>query len=235
MHALKLMAAFTFLTSSSCLFSQPIVQEHLHNVSQLSASGWVEVQQDVLTISMTTSRDGVDAALIQRQLQQALDEALTQTKTFAMPGQMDVRTGDFSLYPRYGKDGKSNGWQGSAELVIEGRDFTRSTRAASKIQSLNLGHISFSLSRERRVNVESEAQTLAIERFKGKAQEISQGFGFKSYSLREISVNSNDQNESPRPRNMAMQAKSNMSDASVPAQAGKTAVLITVSGSIQMK
>ena len=207
--------------------------ETLKNVAQLSASGSVEVQQDLLSISLTTSRDGPDAAAVQTQLRQALEAALTQARQAASPGQMDVRTGNFSLYPRYGNNGKINGWQGSTELVLEGRDFPRITSTAGKIQSLTLGNVSFELSREQRARVESEARSLAIERFKAKAGEIARSFGFEGYTLREVSVNANDQAYMPRPRVMTM-AKSDMAEAAIPVEAGKSTVQVNVSGSVQM-
>lgn len=184
---------------------------------------------------MNTTRDGADATVVQTQLKQALDTALAQAKQAAVPGQMDVRTGNFSLYPRYGKDGKINGWQGSAELVLDGKDFTRITSTAGKIQSLTMGNVSFSLSREQRAKVEGEAQSLAIAQFKQKASEIAKNFGFSSYSLREVSVTANDQGYSPRPRMMAMAAKAESSDSSIPVEAGKSVVQVNVSGSVQMK
>jgi predicted secreted protein len=168
-------------------------------VAQLSASGSVEVQQDLLSISMSTTRDGTDAGVVQTQLKQALDTALAQAKQAAAPGQMDVRTGNFSLYPRYGKDGKINGWQGSTELVLEGKDFPRITGTAGKIQTLTMSNVSFALSREQRARVEGEAQAQAIERFKAKAGEVARNFGFSSYTLREVSINANDQGSPPRP------------------------------------
>ncbi len=207
----------------------------LQNVAQISASGSVDVQQDLLSIALNTTASGADANGVQAQLKQALDTALAQAKQAALPGQMDVRTGNFSLYPRYGKDSKINGWQGSAELVLEGRDFARITTTAGKIQTLTLGNVSFSLSREQRAKVEGDAQTLAIERFKAKAGEVAKGFGFTGYTLREVSVNANDQGYVPRPRVMAMQAKSDMAESSVPVEAGKSTVQVTVSGSVQMK
>jgi predicted secreted protein len=148
---------------------------------------------------------------------------------------MEVRTGNFSLYPRYNKDGKINGWQGSTELVLEGKDFPRITSTAGKIQSLSMANVGFALSREQRVKVEGEAQTLAIERFKAKAGEVAKSFGFGGYSLREVSINANDQSYSSRPRVMAMSAKSEMADAPIPVEAGKSTVLVSVSGSVQMK
>ncbi|SDO02397.1 SIMPL domain-containing protein [Polaromonas sp. JS666] len=228
-------ALFAGAALASSAMAQTPQHETLQNVAQLSASGSVEVQQDLLSISLSTTRDGSDAGVVQAQLKQALDSALTQAKQAAAPGQMDVRTGNFSLYPRYGKDGKINGWQGSTELVLEGKDFPRITGTAGKIQTLTMSNVSFALSREQRAKVEGEAQAQAIERFKAKAGEIARGFGFSSYSLREVSINANDQGSPPRPRMMAMSAKAEMADAGVPVEAGKSTVLVNVSGSVQMK
>ena len=148
---------------------------------------------------------------------------------------MEVRKGNFSLYPRDGKDGKVNGWQGATELVLEGRDFARITAAAGKIQSLTMGNVSFALSREERAKVEAEAQTLAIERFKLKAGEVAKSFGFTAYSLREVTINANDQSYAPRPRMLAMSAKSEASDSPIPVEAGKSTVMVNVTGSVLMK
>lgn len=228
-------AMLAWAGSSLAQITLPNDSMPLQNVAQLSASGTVEVQQDLLSISMNTTVSGADANAVQTQLKQALDTALTQAKQSALPGQMDVRTGNFSLYPRYAKEGKINGWQGTAELVLEGRDFPRITGAAGKIQTLTMGNVSFALSREQRARVEAEAQSLAIAQFKAKASEVAKNFGFSSYTLREVSVNANDQGYTPRPRVMAMQAKSDMAEAAIPVEAGKSAVVVTVSGSVQMK
>jgi predicted secreted protein len=234
--ATKIIAACAIITCSGATFAQQIGHDTLQNLAQLSAVGSVEVQQDLLSISMNTTRDGADASAVQTQLKQALDTALAQARQAAAPGQMEVRTGNFSLNPRYGKDGKLSGWQGTTELVLEGRDFTRITTTAGKIQTLTLANVSFALSRDQRAKVEGEAQTLAIERFKAKAGEIAKGFGFSGYSLREVAVNGNDQGPSPRPYVMSMQAKSSIaSDSAVAVEAGKTTVTVNVSGSVQMK
>lgn len=235
MRTKKMIAACALAALAGGAFAQNNGPEAPHNVAQLSASGAVDVQQDLLSISMSTTRDGADAGTVQTQLKQALDTALTQARQTAQPGLMNVRTGNFSLYPRYGKDGKINGWQGSTELVLEGKDFPRITTAAGKIQSLSMNQVGFSLSREARAKVEGEAQTLAIESFKARAGEIAKSFGFATYSLREVAVNSNDQGSGPRPRMMAMAAKGEMADSAIPVEAGKTTVMVNVSGSVQMK
>src|SRR5512140_2151659 len=205
------------------------------NVLQLSASGSVEVQQDLLTLSLNTTREGPEPQAVQGQLKVALDAALAEARKTALPGQMDARTGTFGLYPRYTRDGKISGWNGTAELVLEGRDFARITQKAARIQTLTVGAVSFGLSREQRAKVESEAQTAAIERFKAKAAELAKGFGFSGYSLREVAVNSNDQVFGPRPRMMAMEAKAGPAEMPVPVEAGKSTVTVTISGSVQLR
>ena len=237
MFAIKSIAACALITWGTSLLAQPSVpREVLQNIAQLGSSASVEVQQDLLTIFMNTSISGSDANSVQAQLKQALDGALAVAKPAVLPGQLDVRTGNFSLYPRYDKTSKINGWQGTTELVLEGRDFARITSTAGKIQSMTLGNVSFALSREQRSKVEAEAQATAIERFKAKSLEISKGFGFTSYSLREVSINANDQGFQPRGSpQMAMARSSDAESAAIPVEAGKSVVQVNVNGSIQMK
>lgn len=227
--------------SLACLLAsaQPMQMPHPpvpQNVVQLTASATIDVLQDLLTMTLSTTREGADANAVQTQLRQALDAALVEAKKSAQPGQMDVRTGNFSLFPRYGRDGKFVSWQGSAELVLEGRDFGRISSTAGRIQTLTMGGVVFGLSREQRGKVEGEAQAQAIDQFKAKAADIAKGFGFSSYSLREVSVNANDQGFVPRPRMMAMDAKvASAPESAVPVEAGKSSVVVTVSGSVQLK
>lgn len=205
------------------------------NVVQLSASGFKEVQQDWLSMTLNTSREGPDAVTVQNQLKVALDAALAVAKAAVQPQQLDVRTGQFSLYPRYSSNGKINGWQGRTELILEGRDFARISATAGKIQTLTLGNVGFSLSRQAQQALESDVQAMAMERFKQRATEIAKGFGFGAYSLREIAVSSADQGSGyVRPRVMAMEAKAAMSDAPIAVEAGKSMVNVTISGTIQL-
>ena len=205
------------------------------NVLQLQATGTVEVQQDLLMMTLTTSRDGLDPAAIQAQLKTALDAALAEAKRNAQPGQLDVRTGNFALYPRHTRDGRIGGWTGSAELVLEGRDFSRISQTAGRINTMTLGGVSFGLSREQRTRVEGEAQAQAIDRFKAKATELARGFGFSGYTLREVAVNANEPGFMPRMRMAAPEAKLAASDASVPVEPGRSAVTVMVSGSVQLR
>lgn len=233
-----LAAACAIAAVSGTAFAQNAATPAPQNVLQLAASGSVDVQQDLLVLTLAATREGADASTVQTQLRQALDAGLAEAKRAAQPEQMEVRTGQFGLYPRYGKDGKITAWQGRAELVLQGRDFSRITTTAGRIQSMPISQIAFDLSKEARARVQAEAQTRAIEEFKNRAGELAKGFGFSGYSLREVSVNSDEMSPGPRaPRMVAMQAKSSMmsADESVPVEAGKTQVVVHVSGSVQLR
>ena len=232
---MKLIVACTALTGAAAAFGQNAGWAPPHNVLQLSASATVEVQQDLLSVTLTTTKDAADAAAVQAQLKAAVDAALAEGRKNAQAGQLDVRTGNFSLTPRYTRDGKINGWQGSAEVVFEGRDFPRITQTAGRVGTLSVGSVGFGLSREQRARVEVEAQSAAIENFKQKAGQLAKNFGFAGYTLREVSVNASQQGGPIRPRMMAAEAKSFASDAPLPVEAGKTAVVVNVSGSVQLK
>lgn len=207
------------------------------NVVQLSAQGTVEVRQDWMTATLSATKDGRDAATVQSQLQKVVEAAMSTLRADAKNGEMELNTGNFSISPRYGSSGKVEGWQGQAEIVLQGRDFVRITQAAAKVQDMTLANMGFGLSREAREKVEGEAQSKAIENFRQRATAISKSFGFAGYSLREVSVNGSGGTvrPMPRPRMMGM-AKASMSDAGpVAVEADRAEVTVSVGGSIQMQ
>ena len=235
-NTIKLIASSAILAGATVTFAQNTPTVAPHNVVQLSAAGSVEVQQDLLVLTLSTARDGKDAAVVQSQLRQALDAAVLEARRNAEPGQMEVRTGNFSLFPRYSQNSQISGWQGNTELVLEGRDFARITQTAARITSMTIAQVAFSLSPQQRSKVERDAQTLAIENFKTQAADLTHAFGFADYALREVAVNSNSYAPGPRPRMMAMEAKSDMvGSAPIAVEAGKSTVTVNVSGSVQMR
>jgi predicted secreted protein len=215
--------------------AQPVYAAELRNVVQLSASGSVEAAQDWLTVTLSTTREGTDPSAIQNWLRQTLDGALAELKKAAQGGAMEVRSGGFNLQPRYSNDGKINGWVGSAELALEGSDFARIGTAATRSQPMTISNLRFSLSRQARSQLETQAQALAIASFKSKAVDIARGFGFADYGLREVNVGVADQAVAPMPRMLAMSSKAMLADASLPLESGKSLVVVTVSGAVQLK
>lgn len=207
----------------------------LQNTVQLSASASAELPNDWMSLTLSTVREGPEAQAVQTQLKAALEAALHEARRSAQPEAMQVRSGQFSLTPRYGREGRISAWQGTAELLLEGRDFARISSTAGRIQGLTVARVAFSLSKAQKEQAESQVQAQAIERFKIRAAEIAKAFGFSAYGLHNLSVQTGEQIPPPRPYMLAMEARGATVDAALPTEAGTGTLRVTVSGSIQLK
>lgn len=202
------------------------------NVVSFQATATQEVTQDLLSVTLQANREGTQAAEVQSALKQALEAALTEAKRVATPTGMEVRTGYFSVNPRYGNNGRVNGWQGTAQLVLEGTDTTRISQTAGKLNQLNVVNVSYGLSRALREQYESALTADAITRFRNRASELAKNFGFTAYSLGEVNVQTGEPGFQGRPMMMAMRAKSAEADVALPVEPGKGVLTVTVSGQV---
>lgn len=201
----------------------------------LSASASAEVSRDVLGVSFATTREGPDAAAVQTALKQALDAALTEARKAAKPGQVDVQTGSFSLYPRNDpRTGKLNGWQGTAELIVEGRDAAAIAQLTGRISTLAIARVGYSLSREAREKAEADITAQAISRYRAKAADYARQFGYSGYVVGDVSISS-DEAGPQRPLLMkAVRMATTGADEALPTEAGKSTVTVNVSGAVQL-
>lgn len=201
-------------------------------VLNLAASAQAEVTRDLLAVTFTTSHEGADAGTVQAALKQALDAALAEAKKAAKPGAVDVRTGNFSVHPRYAPKGQAMGWQGTAELVVEGRDLAAIGQLAGRITTLTVARVSQGLSREAREQVEGEVAAQAIRAFRAKAAAYAQQFGYAGFTVRDVHVA-----DGGGVQPVLMRAGAAMSEAAaapLPVEAGKAVVAVSVNGSVQM-
>jgi predicted secreted protein len=202
-------------------------------VVNLTASAFVEVQKDMMSVALAATREGTDPNVIQQGLKQALDAALTEAKKVSKPGQLDVQTGNFSLYPRYNNKGLISGWQGTAELIVEGRDMTAIGQLVGRISSMTVARVSYSLSRELREKSEGDVSAQAIARYRARAADYAKQFGYAGYTIREVTVMANEPPGGPIPM-MRMQAMAAKEDSGLPTEAGKAQVVVNVNGTVQM-
>jgi predicted secreted protein len=205
------------------------------NVVSLSATATVELTMDWLGVTFSTTREGPDPAALQSQLRQALDAALAEARRVARPGEVLVRTGGFTLSPRYGSAGTIAAWQGAAELIVEGRDTVTIAQTMGRIRTLTVGRVAWSLSREAREKVEGEVTAQAITRFRARAEEITRHFGMAGYGVREVAVSGGEPEGGQPVVMMRARASAAVADESLPVEAGKARVSVTVSGTVQMR
>ena len=237
-HALRALIFASGAAASALAWAQagPLMAPPPQNVVSLSATASTEVNKDWLSIAFSTTREGIDAAVVQSQLRQALDAALAEARKLAKPGQVEVQTGGFSLYPRYApKGGGISGWQGSTELIVQGRDTQAISQLTGRVQTLSIARVAFSLSREAREKVEGDVAAEAIARFRSRADTVSKQFGFAGYTVREVSVSSDAGQMVPQPMMRAQAVRVGGAEEGLPVEAGKALVTATVSGSVQMK
>lgn len=232
--ALTLPTAFAQSMSPSSPPTAPTVLSAPHQVLHLSASAQTEVAQDWLVMTLSVQKEGLQAPAVQKQLNAVLTAALAVATPLAKPGALEVSTGEMNVSPRQGRDGKVNGWVGSAQLVLQGRDAVQITTLAQRLQDLTVAHIDWQLSPEQKTAAEARIQAQAVSRFQSKAQELTQQFGFASYTLREVRINAQEGGEVVVMARMAM-APMDAAAAPVPSVAGKSRVVVSISGSITLR
>lgn len=203
------------------------------NLVNLSSSATLEVPRDQMTVVLSVTREGAEAAAVQAALKQVLDQALAEARRQAAPGALEVQTGNFSMGPRYNRDGRINGWQGSAELVLEGTDTARVAQLAGRLSQMNVSSVGYGLSRSLREKHEADVTRDAIQRFRARAGDIAKAFGFSGYTLGEVSVRSGEAGPVPMPRMaMTMAKAADAESAPLPVEAGKGSITVTVSGNV---
>ena len=203
-------------------------------VVSLNASASIEVTKDLLTVALSVAREGPDAAGVQSQLKQALDAALAEAKKAVRPGQLEVQTGNFSLYPKYTNKGVLSGWQGSTELVVEGRDMQAIGQLTGRITTMTIARVSQNLSRDLREKSEGEVSARAIASYRAKAADYAKQFGYAGYAIREVNVSGGEPPGYPQPQMMRAKA-AGAADEALVVEPGKAVVTVQVNGTVQLK
>jgi hypothetical protein len=108
MTALALPAASVLAQSAAS--SPHAAHAPLNQVLHLSASAQTEVPQDWLVITLSVQKEGLQAPAVQKQLNAIVTAALAVATPMIKPGALEVKTGEMNVSPRYGRDGKMNGW-----------------------------------------------------------------------------------------------------------------------------
>jgi predicted secreted protein len=129
-----------------------------------------------------------------------------------------------------------NGWQGQAELLIEGRDMSAIAALAGRISTMTVARVGHQLSRELREKTEADLTAQAITRYRAKAADVAKQFGYSSYVIREVNVNTGESSPENMQPMMMMRAKAaDAASEPLPVAPGKGVVQVSVNGSVQLK
>ena len=202
----------------------------------LSASAQTEVRQDWLVVTLHARHQAADAAVVQQRLQVLQDRALAAIRTEVNAEQFQLQTGSFRIYPRYGRDGKIQHWEGVSELIVQGRDVPRITRIAANTRDWTVANMYFELSRSAREQAEQALMQEAITQFNAKAQALANGFGFKTFDLHEVHLNAESQ--SPMHASIRMSAdvlQAGQAQPPLSAEPGQSPVNVNLSGAVRLR
>jgi len=201
----------------------------------LSARAQQRVPHDWLSVTVAARQQGSDAAAVQAQLARALDNAMAQLRPQLRPGQLEATSVGVQVQPRYGREGQIVGWQGSAELLLQGRDVGQVASIASQLPGLVITGLQLSLSRDAIVRTEAALREQAIAAFRRQALEVARAFGYAGYALGEIHVSAATPDGGPPRPLLRAQAMSAAEAAPVlTVEPGQTTLEVTVSGSIRL-
>ena len=150
-------------------------------IASLQASVSKEVLQDVVRIIFAHQAKGSTAAEVNRSLAETIDQARASIKD---KSGFTLSSGSFRTSPSYDKNGKTDGWQGRAELVLTASDFAAAETAAGILGSqLAISNIQFSLSEAKRRQEEQSLLNEVAKAFRDRAQAAAKAFGFERYRI----------------------------------------------------
>lgn len=228
---LRLVAAVVFVSASSAIAQ---VSLEPANLVRLDAVVSTPITPDTAVLTMAAERSGSDSPAITQQVNKLMGDAVREAKT--MSG-VEAITGNFSTQQQYDNRGNVIGWTVRSDLILKSKDFgTLGKLSGNLSQSLKIVGSGFEVSRELRAREETVLLQRGLEAFQAKAKTAAQTLGFGGYTLRDIHIQQAQLEGGNQPRPMMLIARGAMADAApVQIEAGRTAINLTVSGSIQLK
>ena len=149
--------------------------------ASLQASASQQVLQDEIRVVFAHEAKGITAAEVNRALAQALEQARASVKDLTG---FKLSSGSFRTSPSYNKEGKTDGWQGRAELMLTSSDLTAAESAAGFLATkLAVSNMQFSLSAPKRRQEEQKLMTEVAQAFRDRAQAAAVAFGFERYKI----------------------------------------------------
>ena len=205
------------------------------NLVRLDATVSSPITPDTAVITMAAEKSGADASAITQQINKTMSDAVREAK--ATSG-VEAITGNFVTNQQYDNKGNVIGWTVRADLILKSKDFGVLGKLSGNLsQTLKVISSGFEVSRDLKAREDAALITQGLQAFQAKAKTAAQTLGFTSYTIREIAIQQAQLEQPHQPRPMMMMARgAAMADAApVQIEAGRTAMNLTVSGSIQLK
>lgn len=213
-------------------FMQPLFAEDqtlTYDRINLSVSASDEVENDTLVAMLFAQKEGNDAARLAKEVNGDVAWAL---KLAEEATGIKAQTLDYQTNPIY-RNQTLTGWRVRQSLRLESRDAAALSELIGTLQKrLEVGHIGYSVSEERRKQAEDRLIAEALAAFSQRAALIAGQLQRPGYRLVQMDINTGADIYRPQ---LARAAAMEMSGAAPPLEVGTQAVRITVSGTIELQ
>ncbi len=212
------------MTAGSARADDAVRYNQVHLQAQQSRS----VSNDTMHVTLSTYADMQDAAALAERINRDMEWALARASAVAG---VKVSTGAYQTWPVY-RENIKKGWRGQQSLILESTDTQGLSQLAGQLQEkLQIKSMNFSVSDERRTEVENSLIRMALDAFKQRAGIVGDNLQATGYRLVDININTSSQ----RPP-VAYQARAMALEAAAPvaAEAGESDIQVTVNGTIEL-
>ena len=200
-----------------------------YNQVHLQAQQSRSVSNDTMHITLSTFANMRDAAKLADRINEDMDWALAKAKAVAG---VRVSTGTYQTWPVY-KENVIKGWRGQQSLMLEGTDTKSLGRLAGDLQErLQVKSMNFSVSDEKRTEVENALIRTALEAFKLRARIVGDNLQANGYRIVDININTSAQR--PPVVYQARAATLEAASAPVAAEAGESDIRVMVNGTVEL-
>jgi predicted secreted protein len=230
---MKMLATLLLLTGLCGAATAMAGEAPRYNQVNLDAQVAEQVSNDTMHVSMNTYGEHREAARLAAQINGDMEWALALAKPH--PG-VKVSTGGYQTWPLPSKDNlTTKGWRGQQTLTLESRDSETLSQLVGQLQErLKINAMNFTVSDEKRVDVENRLIDSALEAFKTRAKIVSTNLKASGYKIVAINVGTSAQPPPvlyrARMATMAMET----AESPVAVEGGESEVRVTVNGTIEL-
>ncbi|WP_345120960.1 SIMPL domain-containing protein, partial [Quisquiliibacterium transsilvanicum] len=199
---------------------------------RVDAQAQREVTDDIAVAVFFVERDGPEPSALQAAVNPVLQASLAELKRDPA---LQVRSGRYVTQPRYGREGRIEGWRVRGELIAESSDVSAVSKATSKLAGkMNVGSIGFRLSDEQRARAERELTGEAAAQFQEKARAAARALGYGDIELVEANLSSSGNPGVPMMRAAMSKDAMGAEAAPVPLEPGRSQVSVGFNGSFKL-
>lgn len=203
-----------------------------YNKISFNAQASQEVENDEVTATLYKKAEATTPKRLATELNTAINLAIKTAKKYPT---VIATTGAQNTYPKYDKNGKITGWNGSVSVNLKSDDFQAASNLVSDLQSAYVvQNIQFGVSEVKQDKIEKELMLKASKAFQEQAKSMAEAWNASGYQVLEVSLNTNG-NYQYNP--MPAMASSTMRSESIPSQdfaGGNSKVTVIANGSIEL-